>query len=173
MQLPSHQSSSHANVTSIKSTFASNRISVNFKWPQQESVLKQIRTASCLDTELEMRLKDCGILRGEVIEEKKVTRSLSGMARYCGRRIPRKQIRISFDTFLARSRPGLGNEAEIPVKKTRRRNRNNRRRKKEGDSSPDDDKEDKTVGPEDDPDCKNSFTKLVKTESASCLVRAA
>jgi len=172
MQLPPHKSSSPANVTSIKSTSASKKISVNFKWPQEELVLKQMKTAA-LDTELEMRLKDCGILR-EVTEEKKVmTRSLSGMARYCGRKIPRKQIRISFDTFLARSRPGLGNEAENPVKKTRRRNRNNRRRKKEGDPSPDD-KEDKTVGPaEDDPDWKNSFTKLVKTESASCLVRAA
>ena len=114
-------------MTVTKSISILTRSNVSFKWPQQKTVLEQIVPAG-LDTEVELWLKDCGILR-KITEERKETKNLAGAARTSGRRMDRNQVKISFDTFLARSRPGLGSEENLSkTAKKNRRNRNNRKK---------------------------------------------
>ena len=61
-------------------------------------------------------------IQGEYLQERKKTEDLvEPAARQSGRLLPRKSIRISFDTFQAKARPGLANtssEEEEELMKT-------------------------------------------------------
>ena len=61
-------------------------------------------------------------MRGQYLQERKKTKALvEPAARRSGRMLPRKSIRISFDTFQAKVRPGLANtssEEEEEMMKT-------------------------------------------------------
>lgn len=95
--------------TVIKSISAKKGTDLTFKWPQKHKILEQ-SLACCLDIEVELRLKDCGILR-EVNNERKDIRNLVRAAQACGKKIDKKnRVKISFDRFLSRGRPGLKGE---------------------------------------------------------------
>ena len=60
-----------------------------------------------LSPELRLRLQEAGILRKAGTGEEVVTRCLETAARMRGQNLPKRSVRISFDTFQAKSRPGL------------------------------------------------------------------
>merc|ERR1712209_314525 len=98
-----------------------------FQWPQNAAVLESGRpnTSNGLSSDLEDRLKDLGIFRAgdDGISQ------VEGAARRCGVELTKKQVRVSFDTFMAKSRPGLESDEEVkessPKPKKRHNNNNN------------------------------------------------
>merc|ERR1711936_799683 len=104
-----------------------------FKWPQNAAVLETTlpTTSNGLSSDLEDKLKDLGIFRegGDDISSQ-----VEGAARRCGLELTKKQVRVSFDTFMAKSRPGLESDEEVkessPKPKKRHNNNNNNKDKK-------------------------------------------
>merc|ERR1712223_282687 len=100
-----------------------------FQWPQNAAVLESglPTTSNGLSSDLEDKLKDLGIFRagreGDGISQ------VEGAARRCGVELTKKQVRVSFDTFMAKSRPGLESDEEVkessPKPKKRHNNNNN------------------------------------------------
>merc|ERR1712004_478711 len=98
-----------------------------FQWPQNAAVLESglPTTSNGLSSDLEDKLKDLGIFRagGDGISQ------VEGAARRCGVELTQKQVRVSFDTFMAKSRPGLESDEEVkessPKPKKRHNNNNN------------------------------------------------
>merc|ERR1712211_145069 len=84
-----------------------------FQWPQNAAVLESGRpnTSNGLSSDLEDKLKDLGIFRAggddDGISQAEVA------ARRCGLELTKKQVRVSFDTFMAKSRPGLESDEEM------------------------------------------------------------
>merc|ERR1711902_146034 len=82
-----------------------------FQWPQNAAVLESGRpnTSNGLSSDLEVKLKDLGIFRAgdDGISQ------VEGAARRCGVELTKKQVRVSFDTFMAKSRPGLESDEEV------------------------------------------------------------
>merc|ERR1711936_905217 len=100
-----------------------------FRWPQNAAVLESTlpTTSNGLSSDLEDKLKDLGIFRegGDDISSQ-----VEGAARRCGLELTKKQVRVSFDTFMAKSRPGLESDEEVkespkPKKKNNKRSSNN------------------------------------------------
>merc|ERR1712038_1121197 len=99
-----------------------------FRWPQNAAVLESTlpTTSNGLSSDLEDKLKDLGIFRegGDDISSQ-----VEGAARRCGLELTKKQVRVSFDTFMAKSRPGLESDEEVkessPKPKKRHNNNNN------------------------------------------------
>jgi hypothetical protein len=176
---------------------SSGRSGSSFQWPQGAPMLEGVRKRSSgLDSTLEDKLKGLGIFRGqgaqgqkqevkqeeeEELAQSQEQRSLECAARVCGRSLPRRHVWVTFDNFLAKSRPGLESEEEIkelspkPKKTRNRRNNNNNNTKKKDDSlSWHDDKENKTIKTTgwDNPAWKTSYTRLIPPQSAG-LIRAA
>merc|ERR1712010_246084 len=84
-----------------------------FQWPQNANVLESARptTSTVLSSALEDKLKDLGIFRtGGAAEGSNC--QVEGAARRCGLELTKKQVRVSFDTFMAKSRPGLESDEE-------------------------------------------------------------
>merc|ERR1719435_471988 len=79
-----------------------------FLWPRGVSTLTHLITPT-LDLEVEEKLKELGIHREG---EEGTLEEVEAAARSSGKEVARKQIRITFDTFLARDRPGLGSNEE-------------------------------------------------------------
>merc|ERR1712004_504145 len=155
-----------------------------FQWPQNAAVLESGRpnTSNGLSSDLEDKLKDLGIFRaggdgdGSQVE---------GAARRCGLELTKKQVRLSFDTFMAKSRPGLESDEEVkessPKPKKRHNNNNNkmtepvlRHERKEG-------KEKRTTRPRSTENNKgpirtggwsNPAWKIVQPQPSPALVRA-
>merc|ERR1711936_820375 len=104
-----------------------------FRWPQNAAVLESTlpTTLNGLSSDLEDKLKDLGIFRegGDDISSQ-----VEGAARRCGLELTKKQVRVSFDTFMAKSRPGLESDEEVkessPKPKKRHNNNNNNKDKK-------------------------------------------
>merc|ERR1711962_945713 len=104
-----------------------------FQWPQNAAVLGSglPNTSNSLSSDLEVKLKDLGIFRagGDVDGIGQV----EGAARRCGVELTKKQVRVSFDTFMAKSRPGLESNEEVkessPKPKKRQNNNNNNNKK--------------------------------------------
>jgi len=102
-----------------------------FQWPQNAAVLESGRpnTSNGLSSDLEDKLKDLGIFRAgdDGISQ------VEGAARRCGVELTKKQVRVSFDTFMAKSRPGLESDEEVkessPKPKKRQNNNNNNNNK--------------------------------------------
>merc|ERR1712213_240105 len=104
-----------------------------FQWPQNAAVLESglPNTSSGLSTDLEDKLKDLGIFRAGGDDDGS---QVEGVARRCGLELTKKQVRVSFDTFMAKSRPGLESDEEVkessPKPKKRQNNNNNNKDKK-------------------------------------------
>jgi len=104
-----------------------------FQWPQNAAVLESGRpnTSNGLSSDLEVKLKDLGIFRAgdDGISQ------VEGAARRCGVELTKKQVRVSFDTFMAKSRPGLESDEEMkessPKPKKRHNNNNNNNNNKD------------------------------------------
>merc|ERR1712210_236147 len=125
-----------------KSLDVRNEGPTTFQWPQNANVLESARptTSTVLSSALEDKLKDLGIFRtGGAAEGSNCQEE--GAARRCGLELTKKQVRVSFDTFMAKSRPGLESDEEVkespkPKKKNNKRssNNNNNNIKKAGDN---------------------------------------
>merc|ERR1712004_510644 len=160
-----------------------------FQWPQNAAVLESGRpnTSNGLSSDLEDKLKDLGIFRAG--DDDGISQ-VEGAARRCGLELTKKQVRLSFDTFMAKSRPGLESDEEVKEsspKPKKRHNNNNiknkdnkmtepvlRHDKKEG-------KEKKTIRPRSTENNKgpirtggwsNPAWKIVQPRPSPALVRA-
>merc|ERR1711972_841106 len=104
-----------------------------FQWPQNAAVLESGRpnTSNGLSSDLEDKLKDLGIFRAGGDDDGS---QVEGAARRCGLGLTKKQVRVSFDTFMAKSRPGLESDEEVkessPKPKKRKKNNNNNNKDK-------------------------------------------
>merc|ERR1719270_2699650 len=80
-------------------------------------------------------LKDLGIFRAGGDDDG--ISQAEGAARRCGLELTKKQVRVSFDTFMAKSRPGLESDEEMkessPKPKKRQNNNNNNNNNKNKD----------------------------------------
>merc|ERR1712001_172642 len=101
--------------TATKSLDARNQGPTTFQWPQNANVLESARptTSTVLSSALEDKLKDLGIFRSGGSYSEGSKSQLEGAARRCGLELTRKQVRVSFDTFMAKSRPGLESDEEV------------------------------------------------------------
>merc|ERR1719422_743253 len=105
-----------------------------FQWPQNAAVLESTlpNTSNGLSCDLEDKLKDLGIFRAGGDDDG--IGQVEVAARRCGMELTRKQVRVSFDTFMAKSRPGLESDEEVkessPKPKKRYNNNNNNKDKK-------------------------------------------
>merc|ERR1711972_852677 len=103
-----------------------------FQWPQNAAVLESglPNTSNGLSNDLEVKLKDLGIFRAGGDDDGS---QVEGAARRCGLELTKKQVRLSFDTFMAKSRPGLESDEEVkessPKPKKRHNNNNNNKNK--------------------------------------------
>jgi len=100
--------------TATKSLDVRNGGPTTFQWPQNANVLESARptTSTVLSSALEDKLKDLGIFRtGGAAEGSNC--QVEGAARRCGLELTKKQVRVSFDTFMAKSRPGLESDEEV------------------------------------------------------------
>merc|ERR1711962_205295 len=103
-----------------------------FQWPQNAAVLESglPNTSNGLSSDLEDKLKDLGIFRAGGDDDGS---QVEGAARTCGLELTKKQVRVSFDTFMAKSRPGLESDEEMkessPKPKKRHNNNNNNNNK--------------------------------------------
>ena len=116
--------------TTTKSLDVRNQGPTTFQWPQNANVLESARptTSTVLSSALEHKLKDLGIFRtGGAAEGSNC--QVEGAARRCGLELTKKQVRVSFDTFMAKSRPGLESDEEVketsPKPKRKQGNRKN------------------------------------------------
>jgi len=105
-----------------------------FQWPQNAAVLESglQTTSNGLSSDLEDKLKGLGIFRAGGDDDG--IGQVEGAARRCGVELTKKQVRVSFDTFMAKSRPGLESDEEVkessPKPKKRQNNNNNNKDKK-------------------------------------------
>merc|ERR1712038_76306 len=105
-----------------------------FQWPQNAAVLESAlpNTSSGLFSDLEDKLKDLGIFRAGGDDDGS---QVEGAAGRCGVELTKKQVRVSFDTFMAKSRPGLESDEEMkessPKPKKRHNNSNNNNNNKD------------------------------------------
>merc|ERR1711872_881492 len=156
-----------------------------FQWPQNAAVLESGRpnTSNGLSSDLEDKLKDLGIFRAGGDDDG--IGQVEGAARRCGVELTKKQVRVSFDTFMAKSRPGLESDEEVkegsPKPKKRHKNKDKKlveavsqHEKKEG-------KEKKTIRPRSAESNKgtirtggwsNPAWKIVQPQPSPALVRA-
>jgi len=119
-----------------KKTTSDVRKQTVFLWPQNAAVLESAlpNTSSGLSSDLEDKLKDLGIFRAGGDDDG--ISQVEGAARRCGVELTRKQVRLSFDTFMAKSRPGLESDEEVkenspkPKKRQKYNNNNNNNNKK-------------------------------------------
>merc|ERR1712209_82432 len=104
-----------------------------FQWPQNAAVLESTlpTTLNGLSSDLEDKLKDLGIFRAGGDDDGS---QVEGAARRCGLELTKRQVRVSFDTFMAKSRPGLESDEEVkegsPKPKKRQNNNNNKNKDK-------------------------------------------
>merc|ERR1712088_843852 len=106
-----------------------------FQWPQNAEVLESAGPtgSTVLSSALEDKLKDLGIFRTGGAEGSNC--QVEGAARRCGLELTKKQVRVSFDTFMAKSRPGLESDEEVkespkPKRKQGNKKNNNVKEKK-------------------------------------------
>merc|ERR1712062_962252 len=96
-----------------------------FQWPQNAAVLETTlpNTSSGLSSDLEDKLKDLGIFRAGGDDDG--ISQVEGAARRCGVELTKKQVRVSFDTFMAKSRPGLESDEEVKESSPKPKKRHN------------------------------------------------
>merc|ERR1711936_822096 len=86
-----------------------------FKWPQQAATLVEIQkrkqAKTLLSMEMILKLQNMGILRQSGDAYKDIE-NIEKIAKVTGLQMPMKRLRITFDTFSSRSRPGLAQSSE-------------------------------------------------------------
>merc|ERR1711997_367527 len=99
-----------------------------FKWPQNAAQLESARptTSTVLSSALEDKLKDLGIFRTGG-DEGSNCQQVDGAAIRCGLELTKKQVRVSFETFMAKSRPGLESDEEVKESPKPKRKGNNKK----------------------------------------------
>ena len=99
-----------------------------FQWPKNAALLESTRptTSTVLSSALEDKLKDLGIFRTGG-DEGSNCQQVDGAARRCGLELTKKQVRVSFDTFMAKSRPGLESDEEVKESPKPKRKGNNKK----------------------------------------------
>merc|ERR1719481_1632317 len=81
-----------------------------FNWPSQAPILENSTKKSLkVSSDLKEKLEILGIYRNTDKNDK--PSNVESAARNCGRDLTKKQVRVIFDTFLAKSRPGLETES--------------------------------------------------------------
>merc|ERR1712209_162429 len=156
-----------------------------FQWPQNAAVLESTlpTTLNGLSSDLEDKLKDLGIFRAGGDDDGS---QVEGAARRCGVGLTKRQVRLSFDTFMAKSRPGLESDEEVkessPKPKKRQNNKNKkmtepvlRHDKKEGKERtirPRSTENNKGKGPIRTGGWSNPAWKIVQPQPSPALVRA-
>merc|ERR1711915_835689 len=91
-----------------------------FKWPQDAHLMEKLRTnktEATIKSELEHRLEDCGLVRKSSEPEANADKPLSVRARQTGKMLGRNKVRVCWDGFMAKSRPGLESETDSPKPK--------------------------------------------------------
>merc|ERR1711988_1002754 len=190
MQLKEEKTSVEEEAKKRKTTSdVRNQTMTGFQWPQNAAVLESAlpNTSNGLSSDLEDKLKDLGIFRAGGDDDGS---QVEGAARRCGVGLTKRQVRLSFDTFMAKSRPGLESDEEVkesspkPMKRQNNNNNNNkdkkmtepvlRHQRKEG-------KEKKTTRPRSTENNKgpirtggwsNPAWKIVQPQPSPALVRA-
>merc|ERR1712172_410243 len=148
-----------------------------FQWPQNASLLESARptTSTVLSSAPEDKLKDLGIFRAGRADGSNCQK-VDGAARRCGLELTKKQVRVSFDTFMAKSRPGLESDEEVkemspkPKRKGKNKKNNHVKEKKAVEPATKERKESKTMirtgG------WSNPAWKMVQPQPSPVLVRA-
>merc|ERR1719462_757052 len=136
MQLKEEKTSIEEEAKKRKTTSdVRNQTMTVFQWPQNAAVLESGRptTSNSLSSDLEDKLKDLGIFRAGGDDDG--ISQVEAAARRCGMELTKKQVRVSFDTFMAKSRPGLESDEEMkessPKPKKRHNNNNNNNNNKD------------------------------------------
>merc|ERR1712088_1280767 len=142
--------------TTPKSLDVRNQGPTTFQWPQNANVLESSRptTSTVLSGALEDKLKDLGIFRSGCGDSEGSKSQVEGAARRCGLELTRKQVGVSFDTFMAKSRPGLESDEEVK------------------ESSPKPKKRENNKGPIRTGGWSNPAWKIVQPQPSPALVRA-
>ena len=114
----------------VRCSPSSKEAATTFLWPKHASHLHHCRDPS-IDDALKNTLEECGILKEGALEEKK-WEGLEVAAMKSGKVVGKREIFITFDTFLARSRPGLGEKegADSTNKKKKNKKKKNKKKKK-------------------------------------------
>merc|ERR1719414_2488640 len=130
MQLKEEKTSVEEEAKKRKTTSdVRNQTMTVFHWPQNAAVLESGRpnTSNGLSSDLEDKLKDLGIFRAGGDDDGS---QVEGAARRCGVELTKKQVRVSFDTFMAKSRPGLESDEEMKESSPKPKKRQNNKNKK-------------------------------------------
>merc|ERR1712002_260874 len=139
-------------------------LGATFKWPRHKNTVEELRNCKDdnkyeLDSDVLDRLQSMGIRRDNEDPKPETTVPLADTARLSGKLLGKK-VRICWDNFLAKSRPGLENDAESP----RQSKSLNKRKKK---SSKGGKKEDNIKKQ------SQTFVDIIKEENSSRVVCAA
>jgi len=139
-------------------------LGATFQWPRHKDTVEELRAYKDdnkheLDSDVLDRLQSMGIRRKSEDTKPDTTVPLADTARLSGKLLGKK-VRICWDNFLAKSRPGLENEAELP-----RPNKSLNKRKKK--SSKGGKKEDNIKKQ------SQTFVDIIKEENSSRVVCAA
>merc|ERR1712190_349794 len=130
MQLKEEKTSVEEEAKKKKTTSdVRNQTMTVFQWPQNAAVLETTlpTTSNGLSSDLEDKLKDLGIFRAGRDD---AGSQVEGAARRCGVGLTKKQVRVSFDTFMAKSRPGLESDEEVKESSPKPKKRHNNNNKK-------------------------------------------
>ena len=104
-----------------------------FLWPKHAVHILH-RPCPSLDDDLKNTLEECGILNKEAVEDNKdkmmMREGLEMAAMMCGKGVGKRDIFITFDTFLARSRPGLGEKEGADSTNKKKNNKKKKKNKK-------------------------------------------
>merc|ERR1712217_943064 len=113
MQLKEEKTSIEEEPKKRSSSDMRNQTMTVFQWPQNAAVLESSlpNTSNSLSSDLEDKLKDLGIFRAGGDDDG--ISQVEGAARRCGVELTKRQVRLSFDTFMAKRRPGLESEEEV------------------------------------------------------------
>merc|ERR1712072_939898 len=93
-------------------------LGATFQWPRHRNTVEELRACKDdnkyeLDSDVLERLQSMGIRRNNEETKSDTTVPIADTARLSGKLLGKK-VRICWDNFLAKSRPGLENEAESP-----------------------------------------------------------
>jgi len=137
-----------------------------FQWPKHENTIEQLRAGQeqsigRISQEVQDKLESLGIMRDCAARQNVGMDSIkvSDSARLSAKLIGKKQVRITWDNFMAKSRPGLKLDSDSP---RQRKPQNYQRKNKNAKQSKSDNAGKQT----------SSFIRTFKTESCVNLVRA-
>merc|ERR1739838_441046 len=136
-----------------------------FQWPKHENTIEQLRAGKeqsrgRISQEVQDTLESLGIMRDSTARQNVGMDSIkvSDSARLSAKLIGKKQVRITWDNFMAKSRPGLKLDSDSP---RQRKPQNYQRKNKNAKQSKPDNAGKQT----------SSFIRTFKTENCINLVR--